>query len=234
MADYARAEAKHIAIVQDARAANVERDANEPDPVGLRYADLDQDAAKVMTGFSVDEIDRLEALLHEQLQPIGQGRQGRPAVALPNTHDRLVLFLHWLKFGDYFKKIAMLFGLSKTKTHDIIHELLPRLSTVLTTLFVQPVSRSEQVRNNWLPPNFNYAPVIIDTTTQACTRPVGSFRDAKKYYSHKHNKYGIKSITAHSSNGGVMFLKSGYPGSIADVTVAKDPAVLPQVSEFIS
>ena len=106
-----------------------------------------------MTGFSVDELDRLESLLHAELQPVGQGRQGRPAVALPNTHDRLVLFF------DYFKKIAMLFGLSKTKTHNkIVHEVLPRPSAALTVLFVRPVTRSDQVKKKLAPTQLQPCP----------------------------------------------------------------------------
>ena len=86
-----------------------------------------------------------------------------------------------------------------------------------------------QVRSNWLQANFSYAPVIIDTTTQQCKRPIGSFHDAKVFYSHKHNKYGIKSFTAHAANGAAMLAKSGFPGSISDITIAKDEQVLPKV-----
>ncbi len=200
---------------------------------GLRYGDLDDESSRVLTGFSVAEIDQLEDVLHSELQPPGEGKQGRPTTTLPNTHDRLLLLLHWLKFGDYFKKVALLFGISKTKAHDIIHEFLARVTPVLAAKFIRQYPRHEQVRNNWIPANFTEAPVIIDSTTQACTKPVGSFRDAKKFYSHKHNKYGIKSITAHAANGLVMFAKSGFPGSVSDVSIAKDPGVLPEVKSLV-
>ena len=66
-----------------------------------------------------------------------------------------------------------------------------------------------QKEANGLNSFFPHVSVILDTKAQQCTRPIGSFHDAEQYYSYKHHKHGIKTLTL-TRNGGRG--NSGFQG----------------------
>ena len=97
--EYANVDAKHLANLDVRRRDEAKRvvvaDEQEDGASGLCCVggggsgggEFDDDSATLLTEFSLQDIDHLENLLHGELQPAGEGKQGMSSAVLPNTHD---------------------------------------------------------------------------------------------------------------------------------------------------
>ena len=124
--------------------------------------DLNPDSAPILCGFTIAEFDQLEELFHIQLQPAGEGKQGRRVQRLVSTHDRLILLLHWLKFADNYTRIANTFGIARTTAFETLRYLVQAVSPVAKAAFIHPASVAQQ--RGWRALPFPDALLVIDTT----------------------------------------------------------------------
>ena len=204
----------------------------EKEAQSVRFAELSDEEVRVMTGFSIEEFLRLEDILHLDLLPRSSGKKGAPAIRIPSLHDRLLLLLTWLRYGEPYRRLAATFDLARSTVFNTITSLLPNVSATIAAHFIVPRSHSEQMANGSLLASFPHVAAVADCTVQSICKPVGSFREVKKYYSVKHGCYGIKSFTVHSLDGQVMHIDSGEPAATSDVTMAKRDNTVSKVWQF--
>ena len=197
---------------------------------GFGYAQLGDREIKALTGFTQPEFAELCHALQEGLAIPGLGKKGRRPKKMMQPEDRLLLALTWLRHAEQFRRLAAMFGLSKSQCYTLVMSTVKQLAPVAVSEYVTRVSHHAQSEAGELSHVFPQATIVIDSKTQACTRPVGSFHDAKRYFSHKHNKYGLKTLTIHSMNGRVVHISDTVPGSVADITLASSPEVKRAVS----
>ena len=80
---------------------------------------------------------------------------------------------------------CLVFGISRTTAFTTIKDLLPLVSDALVALVIKRVTHEDQDMKNQLLPSFRNVTMIGDCTVQPCSKPSGSFKDAKLYYSKK-------------------------------------------------
>ena len=171
----------------------------------------------------------LAARLSDGLIPPGIGKRGRIPRKMMNPEDRLLLLLTWIRHGDKFIRLASLFGISRSYCYDLVMSILKSVAPVAKREFFVVRSHEYQSGRRMLSDQFPDVIAIVDTKVQQCTRPASSFHDAKLYYSFKHNKYGIKTLTVHAMNGAVMYVSDSVPASASDVTMLTSNTIAQEV-----
>ena len=121
-----------------------EEDENETK--GIRYRDLQDREIQALTGFNEAEFNELVAALGDGLSPASIGKKDRRPVLLMQPEDRLLLVLSWLRHADKFRKLAGLFGISKSYCYTAVMEIIRRISPLAMQHIVVRRSHQEQVK----------------------------------------------------------------------------------------
>lgn len=72
----------------------------------------------------------------------------------------------------------------------------------------------------------------MDATLQEIWTPLGTFDERKRFFSGKHKLYGLKSLTLHNRLGILLASWSGVPGSVHDLTIAREH--VDEIQEFLA
>ena len=210
----------------DARADETEEETDEHEFV--RFNRLNNQEVKGLTGFSLQEFLTLSEIAQDVLLPMAFGKKGKPAKKLASSFDRLLL-LTWLRHAEEFRRLASTFGVSKSYCYALVMCALQHVTPLFSTCFIKKISHEEQKNANILHPLLPQVAALLDTKTQACTKPASSFHAAKVYSSYKHHKYGIKTLTLHALDGMCMFVSESEPASVADITMARKQGTINEV-----
>jgi hypothetical protein len=72
----------------------------------------------------------------------------------------------------------------------------------------------------------------MDATLQEIWTPLGTFEERKRFFSGKHKLYGLKSLTLHNRLGLLLVSWSGVPGSVHDLTIAREH--VDEIQDFLA
>lgn len=176
----------------------------------------DDERCQVLTGFTCLQFAHLLALCEPVIPVVlGRGRRSKWSAA-----DKLLLLLCYLKHYETQSKLGETFLISKPQVNRIIYELLPCISNELYRYYVIELASRLSDRLPSVNEIFREATLVMDATVQQIWVPIGSFEEKKQYYSGKHKKYCLKSLTLHNRQGLLIRCWAGTPGAVHDITVA--------------
>ena len=187
------------------------------DPARLCWHNLDGDDARchIITGFTCEQfLELFEACEQSIPVTIGRGRRSRMG-----KHDRLLLVLCYLKHYETKQKLKETFLISKSQIHRNLDSTVRAIMPVLYEKYVHDI-------NDLIAPDeeldlFPEARFVMDTTIQQIWTPIGTYEERKRYYSGKHQLYGLKTQTLHNRRGFILHYISGIPGATHDLTIAR-------------
>lgn len=210
---------EHTAILaQDAMDVEVALDEEEEnhDPSQICWRNLcdDDDRLKVITGLNCEKFLEIYELVEDAL-PVKTGRGRRSKVS---KHDRLLMTLCYLKHYETLDKMKETFQISKSHLHNILESTIEIISPLLYAHFVEEAEAAVPEEDD----DFPDARYVMDVTFQPIWTPLGTYEERKRFYSGKHKQYGLKSQCIHGRSGKLVHCMSGIPGSVHDLTIARN------------
>ena len=205
----------------DGRRVINEDDEEEKEENGIRFHKCSDREVKSLTGFNTIEFTSLADTLNDSLIPPSVGKRGRkPTLIRPA--DRLLVLLTWLRHAEKFRRLGSMFGIGKTQVYKLVMEVLKHVNPAAAMVFIRVIPMEEQKRNGRIFREYPSVACVIDTKVVNCTKPASSHYEAKKYFNFKNNKYGIKTLTIHATDGTAMYCSSSKPASVADSTMCSE------------
>jgi len=131
---------------------------------------------------------------------------GRGKKSILEPIDVFFLTLVLLTHNESFSKLSADYGVSDTVIDTQIRRALPGIRKALEAEFIRPIPKDEQALKRISFPLYPEMALVFDVTFQPRSKPVGSFKESKKYFYGKHSKHGFKVETAHAPSGVFMFL----------------------------
>ena len=172
----------------------------------------DDKRCKILTGFTSNEF----ITIFEQCESGMKTNTGRGKRAQVSKEDKLVILLCYLKHYKTVDKLSETFTLSKSYTHNILQETINEVADLLYRIYVENVIPDLAMRAM-----FPGARFVLDATLQPIWTPVGTYDERRRYFSGKHKCYGIKTQCLLDRSGLLVYCKSGVPGSVHDLTIAR-------------
>jgi hypothetical protein len=218
-----------LAEQQQERDEELNEAEEEQDPARLCWENVngDNQRCRVLTGFTCDEV--LELLeLCEQAIPMttGRGKHGKWTAA-----DKFLMMLCYVKHYETQDKLGDTFHTSKAQINRIVSTTVEAVTPILYAHFVTNVRAliPDDVHDAG---EFGNAKFVMDATLQEIWTPLGTFEERKRFYSGKHKLYGLKSLTLHNRIGLLWASWSGVPGSVHDLTIAREH--VDEIAEFLA
>jgi DDE superfamily endonuclease len=204
--------------IQQQNQIDVEEVEENPARVCWLHLCNDDRRCKILTGFTPDEFLDLFDLIEENInENIGRGARSKFT-----KQDKLVIMLCYLKHYETIDKMKDTFSISRSYLHTLLETTIDSIMPVLYDYFVTNL----QDRVPYEPPDpnqpFPNAKYVMDATFQRIWTPVGSFNEKKRYFSGKHNMYGLKSQCIHDRQGRIVHCIAGIRGAIHDLTICRD------------
>ena len=193
------------------------------------------------TGLTVEEFDRLVALIHDdwvrlhterlnQRNPqrkrkIGAGRK----YALPSLDDQLLLVLVWSRLYLVYFVLEHLFGVDESTISRTIVRTLPLLQDrfILPERLPKKKIRTLEELREFLPPDIDLDDILVDGTEQAIPRPEKK-RKRNAHHSGKKKRFTIKTQIATSRKGIILHVSRPVPGRMHDYKLFKQ-SILPKI-----
>jgi hypothetical protein len=155
----------------------------------------------------------------------GQPRQrypgaGRPS-ALPNSADKLLFVLVYLKTYPLQVVLGQLFGISTSQANYWLHHLLPVLRSALDELDALPERDGQRLPRRVRRPK-GPATVIIDGSERRRQRPKQAEKQVLHYSGKKKTHTDKNVLVANAADEEVLFLSGTYPGKTHDKRIADE------------
>jgi hypothetical protein len=154
-------------------------------------------------------------VLYEPLGPIG-------------PLDSFLLFLHWLRTGSSFERIGAGFRIAPKTLRRRTLELAAAVHRPLVEKFVTSAARTLVAAREGLPD----CGLVVHATVQDRSRLVGTFEDARRYYSAKHRLYCLKSQIITDRQGTAFLIVAGIRGAVHDMQLFRQH--LAEVEELVA
>jgi len=201
----------------------------EQNPARLCWENLNGDdpRCRILTGFTCDEFLELLGLCEHAIpMTLGRGKHGKWSAA-----DKFLMTLCYVKHYETQDKLGDTFHTSKAQVNRIVSATIAAITPILYDHYVTNVRAL-------LPPDvedggeFGQAKCVMDATLQEIWTPLGTFEERKRFFSGKHKLYGLKSLTLHNRLGLLLASWSGVPGSVHDLTIAREH--VDEIQEFLA
>ena len=142
--------------------------------------------------------------------------------------DVLVILLIYIRRYPWFEEMAVYLGMKVSTLQKIIEKAIDAASKQVKKCYIHGLAL------DILPTRdpFFECTLIVDATVQEIPRPLGSFEEAKVWFSGKHGMYCIKTQVTINRAGMAVHIVSGIPGSVHDVIVLKNS--LPEIDDYLS
>lgn len=177
----------------------------------------DDEQCIILTGFSCDEFIELLEICEKHIPiVIGRGKHGQFTTA-----DKLLMILCYIKHYETQEKLGSTFNISKSQVNSLVDDVSDAIMPIFYDKYVVNIDKLTAYQHK-LKGEFANAKFVMDATVQEIWTPLGNFNERKRFYSEKHKKYCLKSGTLHLRNGLLVNCWSGYPGSVHDLTVARE------------
>ena len=210
-------------VAEEEIKAAMEDDDIEEDPHPLfDKVSSNQHDFYVLTGFRVNEFERLFNDLETCLTFKGRGRRTKF-----HPKDVLVLLLIYIRRYPRFEEMSAYFKIKVSTLEKIILRAIDVASKVVKRNYIEALPLDELP--SWDP--FNDCTLIVDATVQAIPRPKGPFEAIKPWYSGKHEMYCLKSQVVINRAGLAVHIVSSKPGSIHDLKILKES--MPDIDKFL-
>ena len=199
----------------------------------LNYAELKENQRQFLatTSLTVTEFEPLLAIFREgydskyptTLTQAGQARQrgvggGRKA-RLATVEDKLLFILMYQKTYPLQTVQGLAFGLSQSRTNELIHELMPLLDEALTRLGYTPERDPAAFPKSGAtadrPPT-----LLLDGTERRRQRPKNPGKQRENYSGKKKAHTDKNLIIANDRTRQVAYLSQTYPGKTNDKKMA--------------
>lgn len=216
--EYYGERAEHTELLaHDAIAIEIEAEADEAavNPDRVCWANMDDDRCFTLTGYTCEQFLGIYELCEDDI-PINFGRGRRSQLG---RHDRLLMVLCYLKHYETKDKLALTFGVSKTQVHRNLAATIFAITPVIYQRYV--VNVGEVIEPDEVPDDLPRSPFVMDATLQEIWTPTGTYNERKRYYSGKHQRYGLKTQTLHNRRGFVLHCVPGIPGATHDLTIIR-------------
>lgn len=169
-----------------------------------------------LCGFRVEAFQELCQLVEPLLDV---PKRGRKQVIGPI--DGFFLLLIWLRSAEPIDKIAIAFNIKTPTLYKKLHGVARDVHAVLVSEYIDGEWAQEHLRSG---EQFPECGLVVDATVQKRGRPVGSFEEAKKYFSGKHWIYCLKSQVVTNRDGLAMHVVAGVPGAKHDLALFREHA----------
>ena len=126
-----------------------------------------------LTGFTIDEFDKLWPHVEQKLSSPGKGRKSKIS-----PKDILIIILHYLRRYPRVEEQASIFSLKPSTLQNIISKYLPLMAQALKHDFIDVIAEEELVYAQ----NFPECAFVVDATVQEINKPSLSFDSAKEYF----------------------------------------------------
>ncbi|KAH9083228.1 hypothetical protein LEN26_021054 [Aphanomyces euteiches] len=175
------------------------------------YLSLRQDAIISMTNFTNVEFDILWGVCEEHVHAAWYDGRGR-----------IFMLLCVMKHYDSWDRHALDFGMRTPTFEKVVMRILNLVEPYLFEQFVRPIAMKTLLTTSKRIQRFPGVLYAIDVKFQPTNRPSGTFDDAKRYFSGKHNLYGYKLEASVSPSGKYLLLSSHRPGAVFDLIMFVD------------
>lgn len=194
----------------------------------------DERQLKALTGTSIEQFERLEqefqAVYEEERKAVydaavkagkrkrkpGGGSKG----VLNNIKLKLFFLLYYLKVYPTFDVLGSTFGLSRSKSCENVHKLMPLLHKSLLRLRVLPHREFESVED--FSAAFNDAEaLLLDATERAHQRPINDEKQSE-LYSGKQKDHTVKNTVISTKDKAICFLGHTMSGCNHDFAMLKE------------
>lgn len=198
------------------------------------------------TGLTVEEFDRLVALIHsdwitqrhERLEKQNPHRKrnegGGRKYSMETLEDQLLLVLVWSRLYLIYLTIEYLFGVDESTVSRTIQRIQPLLQDrfMLPERLPQKKIRTIEELKKFLPPDIDLNDILADATEQVMPRPEKK-RKRKPYHSGKKRKFTLKTQIAVTKKGFIIHVSPTIGGRTHDYKLFKKtqlPQLVPEDS----
>jgi hypothetical protein len=139
---------------------------------------------KIFIGFNED----IFLTIHNNIQDLLYHHKDKGRHSTFSTEDKLLFFLHYLKFYPTFQRIGADFGISATYAKDLLSSLISTLSPRLKQAYIYWIPRDEQKVSF---KEFPEVGALVDTTPIQIWTP-STMHEKEKYYCAKYKIHCLK------------------------------------------
>lgn len=216
----------------------------------MRYHSLckRQKQFQSFTGLTVEEFDRLAALIHTawDIQRSERLRQQNPEprrkegggrkYALETFEDQLLLALVWSRLYLVYFVLEHLFGIDESTVSRTIRRIAPLLQDrfMLPARLPKRKIRTLEELKEFLPPDIDLDDILADGTEQAIPRPQKK-KKRTAHHSGKKKRFTVKTQIATTRKGYIIHVSKPVPGRMHDYRLFKRsilPQIIPKGSRF--
>ncbi len=133
--------------------------------------------------------------------------------------EKLLFLLYYFKNYPTFDVLATCFGMSRSKTCENFHKLLPILKETLSRIGAMPRSRFENVED-MREALGEIDQIIIDVTERAHRRPADNEKQASMY-SGKKKRHTVKNTVISAADKVILFVGQTFTGHNHDYAMLK-------------
>jgi len=188
---------------------------------------------RAVTGVSDKQFKKLEEVFEETHEDLKQKayeeavergerrrkRGGGQKGALPETGDKLLFVLYYLKTYPTFDALSAVFGMSRSKACENIHRLLPVLYAALSRIGVLPHRSFDSVDD--MKKSFkDIDKILIDVTERPHFRPEDGEKQSSMY-SGKSGMHTMKNTVMSEISKIIRLIGATFPGSTHDYSMLK-------------
>jgi hypothetical protein len=137
------------------------------------------------------------------------------------SFDQAVMTLVWLVKDATYEQLAADFGVAVGTAHDYVNDTIDQLATLAPTLREAIAAAGAERRlplDGTLIPTWRCAALATTTNTDPL-------------YNGKHHRHGVVAQALTDTDGELLFLGRAQPGSVHDLTSARDDGIIDAVTE---